>query len=76
MSVSLLAHPLGSSPASLRSRLQCIRSLCMAVGLAQTTSATGLAANATAFGLVVQIIIIIVQVVRGTTSHFNFSTSR
>jgi len=35
----------------------------MAVGLAQTTSATAsLAANATAFGLVVQIIVIIVQV--------------
>ncbi|MEA5602850.1 hypothetical protein [Nostoc sp. UHCC 0252] len=33
-----------------------------------------LAANVTAFALVVQIIVIIVQVIRGTTSHFNFST--
>ncbi|MBW4562925.1 MAG: hypothetical protein KME32_17605 [Mojavia pulchra JT2-VF2] len=33
-----------------------------------------LAANATAFALVVQIVVIIIQVLRGTTSHFNFST--
>jgi hypothetical protein len=42
--------------------------------LKQHRRLASLAANATAFGLVVQIIIIIVQVVRGTTSHFNFST--
>ncbi|MDZ8188687.1 MAG: hypothetical protein RMX96_28015 [Nostoc sp. ChiSLP02] len=33
-----------------------------------------LAANATAFALVVQIVVIIIQVLRDTTSHFNFST--
>ncbi len=42
--------------------------------LKQHQRLASLAANATAFGLVVQIIVIIVQVVRGTTSHFNFST--
>lgn len=42
--------------------------------LKQHRRLASLAANATAFGLVVQIIVIIVQVVRGTTSHFNFST--
>lgn len=42
--------------------------------LKQHRRLASLAANATAFALVVQIIVIIVQVVRGTTSHFNFST--
>jgi hypothetical protein len=42
--------------------------------LKQHQRLAGLAANATAFALVVQIIVIIVQVIRGTTSHFNFST--
>lgn len=42
--------------------------------LKQHRRLASLAANATAFALLVQIIVIIVQVVRGTTSHFNFST--
>lgn len=42
--------------------------------LKQHRRLASLAANATAFALVVQIIVITVQVVRGTTSHFNFST--
>jgi hypothetical protein len=42
--------------------------------LQQHRRLASLAANATAFALVVQIIVIIIQVVRGTTSHFNFST--
>ena len=42
--------------------------------LKQHRQLASLAANATAFALIVQIIVIIVQVLRGTTSHFNFST--
>ncbi|MCC5647700.1 hypothetical protein LC607_33290 [Nostoc sp. CHAB 5824] len=42
--------------------------------LKQHRQLASLTAITTAFALVVQIIVIIIQVIRGTTSHFNFST--
>jgi len=66
--------PAWLKPASLRSQLQCIRSLLYGCWACSNNIGDWLVWLHHGFGLVVQIIVIIVQVVRGTTSHFNFST--
>jgi len=74
MSVSLLCAPLAQALQVCVLFSVFVHFVWLLGLLKQHRRLASLAANATAFGLVVQIVIIIVQVVRGTTSHFNFST--